>query len=320
MPDSKTIDADADLASLVGTVAAQTAGEGAIVVATQRPVIADRAESSQIRGAILQLVSEHPDTDIAKVDALVKMQNDLEDRQAAREFTRAFTRLQGALPAIKKDGKLEYENEKGKPEKGKYLVTKYAKWEDILAAITPILAEHGFALSFETAPRPGDGGGLIVTAVLEHEGGHMRRGSPIPVALDTSGGKNNTQAYGSSMSYGQRYSAKAALNLRWEGEDDDGAASGALPLRAAGADGRAQALRIKELVDAAGIAGKERDPTVRRAAVRAWLTLNLSYVPADPETDFTYLDIRQEDYARIVRLLRIEVDNAKAAAEQEARL
>ena len=35
MPDSKTIDADADLASLVGTVAAPPTGEGALVAGQQ---------------------------------------------------------------------------------------------------------------------------------------------------------------------------------------------------------------------------------------------------------------------------------------------
>ena len=82
------------------------------------------------------------------------------------------------------------------------------------------LTEEGFGLSFKILPRPE--GGLNVCAVLRHTGGHTETGDPMPVPLDTTGGKNNLQGYGSSLSYGKKYAAFAALNIITEGEDTDG--------------------------------------------------------------------------------------------------
>ena len=262
-----------------------------VLVPVQPQSLIPLGEGAQIRAAILQLVISNPDIDISKVEALSKMQTDLEDRESRRAFDAAFVRLQGALPAIKKDGRLEYDKEKGKPEAGKYLVAKYAMWEDILAAITPILAAHGFSMRYDITPRTDTGGGLLVSCILSHAGGHTERGSPIPVALDTSGGKNNTQAYGSAMSYGQRYATKAMLNLRWEGEDDDGVNSGIQTLSDLGDTGLAMAARIKELVTASYLKGP---------ALKDWFEQAVSYPVAK------FQDIRPEDYDRLIRLLRIE--------------
>lgn len=159
------------------------------------------------------------------VAAFIQMQERLEDRQAEREFNAAFLAMQPELPRIKKNGTLEYPINKNDPDGPKRKIASFAKWEDIDEAIRPILTQHGFVLAFTTAPRAQDGGGLIVTAILKHQGGH-RQETPIPVPLDTSGGKNNLQGYGSSLSYGKRYSSAAALNLIYEGEDDDGVRGG----------------------------------------------------------------------------------------------
>ncbi len=144
---------------------------------------------------------------------------------AKSQFNTAMIRLQSRLPKIKKNGVLEYPVDKNKPDGPKRKIANFAKWEDIDDAIRPLLDEEGFSLAFNTAPRQGDGGGLIVTAILRHRAGHSTETS-IPIPLDTSGGKNNIQGYGSALSYGKRYAATAALNIVTEGEDDDGVIGG----------------------------------------------------------------------------------------------
>jgi hypothetical protein len=136
--------------------------------------------------------------------------------QAEQQFNEAFHRLQLEMPRIKKDGAVEY---KGKE------AFKFATWEAIDAVIRPILQREGFSLSFDSAQRQGDGGGIVVTGKLSHTGGAHRTAS-IPVPLDTSGGKNAIQGYGSAMSYGRRYTATALLNIVTEGEDDSGVRGG----------------------------------------------------------------------------------------------
>jgi hypothetical protein len=178
-----------------------------------------------LMSAIMQFAT-NPAMDIDKFDRLIALQERTEDRQAERAFNAAFVRLQGKLPRVKRDGSLEYPVDKNKPDGPKRVIANFARWETIDAAIRPALTEEGFGLSFKILPRPNDGGGLNVCAVLRHVDGYKEIGDPMPVPLDTSGGKNNLQAYGSSLSYGKKYAAFAALNIITEGEDDDGVRGG----------------------------------------------------------------------------------------------
>lgn len=191
-------------------------------------VTAPPERRGEIAGSLLSFVAQavkDPTIDVAKLEALLRMQREIVSDDAKAQFNEAFIRLQMKLPRITKKGVLEYPVDKNKPDGPKRKIASFAKWEDIDAAIRPILDDEGFALSFTTAPRIGDGGGLIVTAILRHRAGHSTETS-IPVPLDTSGGKNNLQGYGSTMSYGKRYAATAALNIIAEGEDDDGVRGG----------------------------------------------------------------------------------------------
>jgi hypothetical protein len=182
----------------------------------------------EVPGSLVNFIAQavrDPTIDVAKLRALLDVQRELIGDDARDQFNRDFIALQQSLPRIKKDGTLSYPVDKNKPDGPQRKISSYSKWETIDAAIRPILHQHGFALSFSTQPRQGDGGGLTVIAILRHRAGHSTE-TPFPVPLDTSGGKNNLQGYGSAESYGQRYSAKAALNLIFEGEDDDGKMAG----------------------------------------------------------------------------------------------
>lgn len=167
-------------------------------------------------------MAKDPAVDVEKLSALLAMQERLEARQAESAYNSAFSRLQMKLPRVKKNGQLSHLGKDG-AKAGK--VQSFAKWEDIDEAIRPLLDEEGFSLSFDTAPKAGDGGGLIVTAILRHQAGHSTR-TAFPVPLDSSGGKNSLQGYGSSLSYGKRYAATAALNIITEDDDDDGVRGG----------------------------------------------------------------------------------------------
>jgi hypothetical protein len=171
--------------------------------------------------AMIDRAARDASVDVQKMQALLDMQERVMKRHAETEFTEAFARLSARLPRIKKNGTLEYPINKNDPDGPKRKIANFAKWEDIDAAIRPLLTAEGFSLSWESAPRAGEGGGLMVTGHLGHVGGHVRSAT-IPLPLDTSGGKNNLQGYGSTFRYGQRYTATMLLNFITEGEDDDG--------------------------------------------------------------------------------------------------
>jgi hypothetical protein len=163
--------------------------------------------------AIIGLAKD-PSVDVAKLDALLKMQAQMEERDAKREAVEAFTKLSADLPRVRKNGTIDL---------GKGRAIAFAKWEDMDAVIRPLLVANGFSLSFNSETR--EGGGLVVTGELMHRSGHVRTAT-IPLPLDSGPGRNNLQAVGSTLSDGKRYCAEMLLNIVREGEDDDGHAAG----------------------------------------------------------------------------------------------
>lgn len=223
MPDKFSIESDLEVEAAESLL---PPGQDVAVVQAPGKVVAV-SESDALLNAIVGMVNNPAVRENIDVfDRLIAMRERMEDRGALKAFNAAFVRLQGKLPVVKRNGALEYPTDKNKPDGPKKLVSRYALWEDIHKAIRPVLEEEGFALSFEISPRQTEGGGLLVAAVLRHAEGHSVTNPPMPVALDTSGGKNNVQAYGSALSYGKRYAAFAALNINTEGDDDDGKKAG----------------------------------------------------------------------------------------------
>lgn len=184
----------------------------AVAVKAEAPLPAPIPEAPLLT-AIVNLARD-PATDVGKLEALLRMQAEMERRQAEREAIEAFARLSAAMPRVKRNGAIDLG--KGKP-------IPFAKWEDMDKVIRPLLAQEGFTLSFNSATR--EGGGLVVTGELMHRSGHVRTAA-IPLPIDQGPGRNNLQAVGSTLSYGKRYCAEMLLNIVREGDDDDGTKGG----------------------------------------------------------------------------------------------
>lgn len=165
-------------------------------------------EADSLMGALITAAS---DADPDKMERLLSMYERIEDRKAKKEFDIALAEVQNELPEIGKLGA-------AKDSKGKVLYN-YGKWEDINRVIKPILAEHGFSLSFRVADHER---GLAVTGVLSRSGHSEETTMTLP--LDSaSAAMSNSQARGSATSYGKRYTAGALLNLILADElDNDG--------------------------------------------------------------------------------------------------
>jgi len=182
-------------------------------VAKIEPAPLVRADAASIMDVISRAASD-PNTDVDKLERLLGLYERITDRQAKASYTQALTAVQGEMPDIKKRGQIK--------NKSLQVQSTYALWEDINDAIQPILARHGFALSFRTGF---ENGKTLVTGILSHKDGHSEE-TTIYLPADTSGSKNDVQAVGSSTSYGKRYTAGALLNMTFRGEDDDGNKAG----------------------------------------------------------------------------------------------
>jgi hypothetical protein len=169
--------------------------------------------------AVIARAAADPACDVGKMQALLDMQRQIEDREAQKDFNRAFIALQEELPTIRQDGKIEIfakDASGARPTTGRpQQSTPYATFNNIMKVIKPLLIRHGFALSFSTEPV---GERLLVKGLLEGHG-HSRT-TAFPLPAEVSGSKNNVQGWGSSMSYGKRYCTIALLNIVSEAPED----------------------------------------------------------------------------------------------------
>lgn len=190
--------------------------EGAVAIQRDTNVPSTALSETAAIIQVIERAAMNPAVDIDKMERLLAMQERIVARNAKAAYSAALSEMQPELPTIGERGKIDIG--RGKPQ-------SYALWEDINDAIKPVLARHGFALSFRTGRTEAQ---IIVTGVLSHREGHSEE-TTMHLPLDTSGSKNAVQAVGSSTSYGKRYTAAALLNLTSRGEDDDGKAGGAGP-------------------------------------------------------------------------------------------
>ena len=161
---------------------------------------------------MLRDLAADPNFDVSKLQAMVQMIERAQDRAAEQSFNAAFAKMQPKIPII--------------GEKAKTNMGTYAPREDIVEIVRPILAEHGFSLSFRTEWPEGK---IRIVGILTHEAGHSRE-SEFLTDADKSGSKNDVQARGSAVEYGRRYTTTDLLNIATRKADDDGRRAGrALP-------------------------------------------------------------------------------------------
>lgn len=165
---------------------------------------------------LIDRLAQNPVVDVAKMMALLDVQERIMNKNAEMAFNQAFSKMSTELPRIVKKHEVEYENKKTNKTEKAY---NYATIEDIDEVTRPLLQKYGFTFSVETSVN--EKGGMIVTGSLSHEGGYTKKTS-MPLALDTSGGKNNLQGAGSTITYGTRYALTTLLNIILVDEDNDG--------------------------------------------------------------------------------------------------
>jgi len=180
------------------------------VVATiepNAPVQAQPETSALI--SMIERAARDPSVDIDKMERLFEMQQKAEAQRAKAAFLADFALLQSELPAATRNGT-------GHNQK------KYARFEDVVAALRPHLASHGFSLSHRVKT---DSNIIRVTGILGHRDGHTEE-TEMTLPPDTSGGKTPVHALGSAISYGKRYVSLTLTGIATE-DDDDGKAAGA---------------------------------------------------------------------------------------------
>lgn len=190
--------------------------QSGLVVKEEQPVAQLPAQNQAT--TILEVISQvarDPNSDIEKMERLMNMHERMLERDAESAYWAAMVGLQGDLPTIPKNGVMKQTNK----DKSASWEIPFAKFEDVIEHIKPVLREHGFSLTFK---HEDVAGGIKTTAVLAHKLGHKEEDTFTSQA-DVSGSKNSIQAIGSARSYGRRYTSLSLLGLAFGGDDNNGA-------------------------------------------------------------------------------------------------
>lgn len=185
-----------------------------------RPIRLPSAPASETV-ALLGLIERSaadPGVDLDRMERMYAMYERAAARSAKSAYIDALMAAKAALPRVIKAGSASYEDKKTGEAKKAF---SYAKWEEVVGQIEPVLAAHGLMLTFTTEQQAGDR--VAITGVLSHRDGHSER-AQMALGCDASGGKNNAQGWGSAISYGKRYTAFALLNLVGHDDKDTDAA------------------------------------------------------------------------------------------------
>lgn len=150
---------------------------------------------------------------IDQLERLQAMYEKWEANEARKAFVAAMNQFKANPPAILKNANVNMGN--GKPN------YNYATLDNVCRAVIQGLSQVGIAHHWEMVQNGQPSNTIAVTCILTHERGHSEE-TTLEGQPDQSGGKNNIQAVGSTVTYLQRYTLLAATGLAAGGTDTDG--------------------------------------------------------------------------------------------------
>lgn len=176
--------------------------------------------------------------DMATLEKLMALQERWEANQARKAFDAALASAKAEIPVITKNRQVGYETKGG----GK---TSYQHEDlgEIARTVDPILAKHGLSYRFRTLSEVNQP--VSVTCIVAHRDGHSETNT-LTAGRDDSGQKNLIQQIGSTITYLQRYTLKAALGLAAAADDDGRGAQPNIPIN------ETQIGDLIELIDSVG--------------------------------------------------------------------
>lgn len=145
------------------------------------------------------------DLDITKLEKLMEMVQQNNEREASKSFKTAMVGFQSKKPVLKKTA-------------SGYGSIKYCPLSKMQQAVDPILSEFGLSYRWNQEQ---DGKNVKITCIVSHIDGHTEE-TTLVGPQDDSGKKNPIQSIGSTVSYLNRYTFSAAFGLSSDTDDDGG--------------------------------------------------------------------------------------------------
>jgi len=152
---------------------------------------------------------------IEVVEKLMALHERWEANQGRKAFDEAMAAAKAEIPVIFKSREVDFTSAKGRTH------YRYEDLAEIAKTINPILGKHGLSYRFRTTSPANEP--VTVTCIVSHRLGYSEENS-LSAGRDESGNKNSIQAIGSTLTYLQRMTLKAALGLAASSDDDGKAA------------------------------------------------------------------------------------------------
>lgn len=169
-------------------------------------------------------------------------------------FDAAMADAKADIPTIRRNRAVDAGDRNGK-QGPKY---RFEDLAEIAQTIDPVLSRHGLSYRYRVASPIG--APVTVTCVVAHRDGHFEE-TTLTAGRDDGPGRNAIQQVGSTITYLQRYTLKAALGLAVTHDDDGqasapkaGAAAPAAYVPPAGSVSQDQADQIRDLLESRGVA------------------------------------------------------------------
>jgi hypothetical protein len=147
---------------------------------------------------------------VEMIDKLMALQERWEANQGRKAFDQAIAAAKAEIPPIFKNRTVDFTSQKGRTH------YKHEDLAEIARTVDPILGKHGLSYRYRTKQ---DGNRVTVSCVVSHRDGYSEETS-LSAGNDNSGNKNDIQAVGSTITFLQRYTLKAALGLAATVDDD----------------------------------------------------------------------------------------------------
>lgn len=158
---------------------------------------------------------------IEVVEKLMALHERWEANQGRKAFDEAMAAAKAEIPVIFKSREVDFTSAKGRTH------YRYEDLAEIAKTINPILGKHGLSYRFRTTSPANEP--VTVTCIVSHRQGYSEENT-LSAGRDESGNKNSIQAIGSTLTYLQRMTLKAALGLAASSDDDGAASSSAMTI------------------------------------------------------------------------------------------
>ena len=150
--------------------------------------------------------------DVATMEKLLAMRNQLKAEQAKEAFFRSLSEFQSRCPVIRKETKVDYTS-----KKGTHVKYSYATLDSIISQVASILKECGFSYTIQTKQ---ENGNVTAITTIHHVDGHSES-SEFQIPIDQDSYMNAAQKVASALTYAKRYSFCNAFGILTGDEDDD---------------------------------------------------------------------------------------------------